>query len=294
LTYLLRGNMTLRAFSLLVLGPVLSLLAVSARADTINIGTAAPFAVLGEAGVTNTGPSIIFGSVAGSTGTPAVTGFPPGTVVPPGVLFLAGVANSGPGTPFGDATAAFNFAEGLSAINEGTVSLGAGGLSTLAPGVYTFTSATVLLNGLLQLDAGGSNTAMWTFQIPFALTTASASSVQVVNAGANGPFGGSITWAVGSAATLGTTTGFLGTIISQAGDRVLTGATIGCGRVISLDASVTLDTNVIDTPADCMVTGGKVGPPAAVPEPASFAFLASGLLATVFLTFRKSRVSSGI
>ena len=189
----------------------------------------------------------------------------------------------------------------MNATNEGTVSLGAEGLSSLAPGVYTFTSSTVLLIGLLQLNAEGSNTATWTFQIPFALTTDSASSVEVINAGGNGTFGGSITWVVGSDATLGTTTTFLGTIISQAGDQVLTSATIGCGRVISLDASVTLDTDVIDTPAGCMVTeatgetGGTVGAPPplpAVPEPGTLTLFSSGLLAMAFLTFRKSHTSS--
>jgi hypothetical protein len=197
------GSLKLLAFSKLVLVVVLSLLTVSARAGNIDFGTASPFAVLGEAGVTNAGPSIVNGSVAGSTQTPAVTGFPPGSVVAPGVLVAGGVANSGPGTPFGDATAAYLFANSLSAINEGTSSLGAGGLSTLGPGVYSFTSATVLLNGLLQLDAGGTNTANWTFLIPFALTTASASSVKVINVGGSGIFGGEITWAVGSDAMLG-------------------------------------------------------------------------------------------
>src|SRR4051794_28637909 len=148
-------------------------LTYNAYATIINLGTAAPFSVLGEAGVTNTGPSVIFGSVAGSFGTPAVTGFPPGQVIAPGVLFLAGAGNAGPGTPFGDATEAYNTAIGLAGINEGTASLGAGGLSSLGPGVYQFTSATVLVNGLFLLDALGSNSAEWVFQIPFALTTAS-------------------------------------------------------------------------------------------------------------------------
>lgn len=282
--------MRLREFCSVVTILVLFLLAGSARAGTISVGLAGPFAVLGLAGVTNTGPSVIYGSVAGSTGTPSVTGFPPGGVVAAGVLYTAGVA-SGAGTPFGDATAAYLAANALSGINEGTVSLGAGGLSTLGPGVYAFTSTTVLLNGLLKLDAGGSDDASWTFQIPFALTTASASSVRVVNAGSPGPFTGSITWAVGSAATLGTTSGFLGTIISNAGSVLQTGATIGCGRVISLTASVTLDTNVVDaSQSDCMVTGGPiVAPPSTVPEPSVFVALSSGLLAMIFLTFRKSR-----
>ena len=257
---------------------VFSMLALSAHASIINLGTAASFSVLGEAGVTNTGPSMIFGGVAGSTGTPAVTGFPPGQVIAPGVLFPAGVGNAGPGTPFGDATAAYNTAMGLSGFNEGTASLGMGGLLSLAPGVYSFTSTTVLLNGLFQLDAMGSNSAEWVFQIPFALTTSSGSTVQIINAGSAGPFTGGITWAVGSDAMIGTTTTFLGTVISNsAGGQLLTGATIGCGRAISLTASVTMDTNVIQSA--CQVTSeGLVSGPSSVPEPGTFAFLSLGLM----------------
>src|SRR5579859_4593689 len=129
----MRGRLRQMKFGLIVF----SMLTLSAHASIINLGTAASFAVLGEAGVTNTGPSIIFGSVAGSTGTPAVTGFPPGQVIAPGVLFSAGVGNAGPGTPFGDAAAAYITATGLSAFNEGTSSLGIGGLLSLAPGVYS-------------------------------------------------------------------------------------------------------------------------------------------------------------
>src|ERR1017187_10190489 len=240
------------AFSTLVL----SLLAVSVRAGTISLGSASAFAVLGEAGVTNTGPSLIYGSLAGSTGTPAVTGFPPGAVIAPGVLYGAGVG-AAIGEPFFDALAASNSAKGFTPTPEGTSSLGAGGLLSLPPGVYSFTSSVVLLNGLLQLDALGSNNASWTFQIPFALTTASASSVEVVDTGSAGPFTGSITWVVGSQATLGTTTTFLGTIISGTASVLQSGATVGCGRVISLTAGVTLDDNIVDAfPADCAVTGG--------------------------------------
>ena len=50
---------------------VFSMLTFNADASIINLGTAAPFALLGEAGVTNTNASTILGSVAGSTGTPA-------------------------------------------------------------------------------------------------------------------------------------------------------------------------------------------------------------------------------
>ncbi len=282
------------------LAPLLALLAVDVRAGTIDFGTAGPFAVLGEAGVTNTGSSIIYGSLAGSTGTPAVTGFPPGSVAS-GTLYTTGVLNAGPGTPFGDASAAYSAAWALGATPLTGV-LGSGGsIPSLTPGIYSFSSSAELM-GTLLLDAGGSDDASWTFLIGSSLTTASASSVEVVDAGSAGPFTGSITWAVTSAATLGTTTNFLGTILSEAGSTLNTGATIGCGRVISLDASVTLDDNIVDAiPADCAVTpaggsgpgGGTISPPSSpaneTPEPGTFALLLSGVLAFIFVTFRKHR-----
>src|ERR1700692_2620566 len=142
-----KEHMKFHAFSILALALALPLGTGIAFADSIDIGTAGAFGVLGEAGVTNVGPPVVVGSVAGSTGTPAVTGFPPGSVVAPGVLYSAGVANSGPGTPFGDALAAYNYAAGLSGTSEGTSSLGSGGIgatlgSALTAGVYSFTSPT--------------------------------------------------------------------------------------------------------------------------------------------------------
>jgi Ice-binding-like len=295
--------MKLRAFSVLSLALIFPSAAVIVRADSIDIGTAAPFGVLGEAGVTNTGPTVVFGSVAGSTGTPAITNFPPGSVVAPGVLFPAGVA-SGAGTPFGDALAAYNYAAGLSGISEGTASLGSGGIggslaTALTTGVYKFSSATVLLNGTLFLNAGANNNASWIFQIPAALTTASASRVEVIDTG-SGPFTGTITWDVGSSATLGSTTSFLGTVISLAGDSLDNAATIGCGRVISLDASVTLINNTITTPGasgGCAQSGGSGGTiggggPITTPEPGELAMLPFGLAALAFLRLRKSRARS--
>jgi Ice-binding-like len=304
--------MKFHAFSILALALALPLATGIACADSIDIGTAAPYAVLGEAGVTNTGSSVIFGSVAGSTGTPAVTGFPvPGTVIAPGVLITTGVANAGPGTPFGDAAAAYGFAAGLSVTTaEGTNSLGAGGVGAssstgLTPGVYSFASAAGL-NGTLFLNAGGSNAASWTFLIPSMLTTASASDVVIENAGTAGsPYTGAITWDVGSGATLGAGSTFLGTLIANTGTIALDStATIGCGRAVALTGSVTLIGNVIDIPGDCSVTAtgtstNGTGAPTAggggtikTPEPGELALLSFGLAALAFLGLRKSRARS--
>ena len=290
--------MRLRNFFVLVLVFVLPLLAVSAYADTPDIGTAAPFAVLGASTVTNTGPTTLTGSLGVSPGS-AITGF------------FGTTANDGPGTFTGAAHQADAVA-GAAQADANTAYLAAKGLAptqvltgqdlggmTLTPGVYFFSSS-AQLTGALTLDALGSNTAQWTFQIGSTLTTASASSVTVIDAAAGGFTGnGGITWQVGSSATLGSTTTFLGTIIAKASDTLVTGATDGCGRVIALNGAVTLDTNVIST--GCTVTaggpggsGGTITPPPAphVPEPGTFGLLSVGLFAMVLLTFRKSRVSS--
>ena len=57
--------MKFRGFTMLFLVLILPL-APPAYADTAFIGAAAVYGVLGEAGVTNTGPSVIQGDVGGS------------------------------------------------------------------------------------------------------------------------------------------------------------------------------------------------------------------------------------
>jgi hypothetical protein len=138
------------------------------------------------------------------------------------------------------------------------------------------------------------------------LTTASASDVVIEDAGTAGtPFSGAITWDVGSGATLGAGSTFLGTIIANSGTIALDStATIGCGRAIALTGSVTLIGNVIDIPGDCSVTTtgtstSGTGTPVAggtvvvgTPEPSTLALLLAGLFGLVFLKFRKPRISS--
>jgi hypothetical protein len=61
----------------------------------------------------------------------------------------------------------------------------------------------------------------------------------IENAGLND----GVYWQVGTSATLGTSTSFLGNIIADQSVTMNTTATDECGRVIALNAAVTMDTN---------------------------------------------------
>ncbi len=140
------------------------------------LGTAGSFAVLGGSAVTNTGNSVLLGDL-GVWPSMTITGFPPGIVVPPGSIHagdaVAMQAQS-------DLTTAYNTLEGL-ACDTDLTGMDLGGL-TLTPGVYCF-SSTAQLTGVLTLDAEGDNQAEFVFQIGSMLTTATNSSVEVINAG---------------------------------------------------------------------------------------------------------------
>ncbi|MEU8431899.1 ice-binding family protein, partial [Streptomyces sp. NPDC029216] len=215
-----------------------------AIARPVPLGTAASFAVLAGSEITNTGPSVITGDLGVSPGT-AISGFPPGTV--------NGTQHSGPIDPVGlqaksDLVMAYNNAAGQA--TDAALPPDAGGL-TLVPGVYT-ASSTLGLTGTLTLDAQDDPSAVWVFQVGSALTTASSSSVSLIN----GASPCNVFWQVGSSATLGTETNFVGTIMALTSISLTTGADID-GRALARNGAVTMDTNVINRgTCDAGTTGG--------------------------------------
>ena len=64
-----------------VAGGFLAFAPAPVAAQAVGLGTAADFGVLGGSAVTNTGPTIVNGSVGVWPGT-SITGFPPGTIAP--------------------------------------------------------------------------------------------------------------------------------------------------------------------------------------------------------------------
>jgi len=201
-----------------------------AAATSVGLGAADGFAVLGASTVTNTGPTIINGDLGLSPGT-SVTGFPPGVVN--GVQHIT---DSVAANAQSDLTTAFNSAAG-----EGPTSPIVGNLGgqTLTAGVYN-SGSSVGLTGTLTLDGQGNPNAVFVFQVGSALTTASSSSVNLIN----GAQACNVFWQIGSSATLGTNSTFRGTVMAQASVTVTTGARVE-GRVLARSGAITLDTSII-------------------------------------------------
>jgi type VI secretion system secreted protein VgrG len=200
--------------------------------------------------VTSTGNTVLNGNLGVSPGT-SITGFySPGIVN--GTIYdndtVAAQAQA-------DALTAYNTLAG-EAPNQNLTGQDLGAL-TLLPGVYFFSSS-AQLTGTLTLSGAGD----FVFQIGSTLTTASSSSVNLIN----GAQADNVSWQVGSSATLGTGTSFDGSILADQSITLDTGANLA-GRALALNAAVTLDDNVITIPTS-------------IPEPGSFC--SSALLASIF------------
>jgi len=228
----MRGNTAcLPLFALALL-----LTAATPLTAQISLGTAQNFGVLGGSAVTNTGATSVNGNVGVSPGS-SVTGFPPGVVVGGAIHSNDAVAMQAQN----DLTTAYNNI----AATPCTVDLtgqNLGGL-TLTPGVYCFSSS-AQLTGALTLDALGNANALFLFKIGSTLTTASGSSVSVINNGGNSC--NKAYWQIGSSATLGTGTSFTGDILALSSITLTTGANTN-GRALARNGAVTLDTNTVNS-----------------------------------------------
>jgi hypothetical protein len=220
--------------TIVVLG--ITIPAAYAAQAPVGLGTAASFAVLAGTTVTNTGPSVISGSVGLSPGT-AITGFPPGTVINGTEHAADAVALQAQS----DLTTAYNSAAGRTPVTvESNPDLGG---DNLAPGVYKGTS-TLSLTGTLTLNGESNANSVFIFQAGSTLITASSSTVSLIN----GASWCNVFWQVGSSATLGTGSTFVGTVMALTSGTLNTGATV-MGRMLARNGAVTLDDNVFTQPA---------------------------------------------
>ena len=217
-------------------------LALSAQAP-VGLGTAGNFAVLAGSTVTNTGPSVISGSVGLAPGS-AVTGFPPGIVIAGTTQVANGVALQAKN----DLVTAYNDAAGRS--STATVSGDLAG-RTLTPGVYTSASS-LGLSGQLTLDAQGNPSAVFVFQAGSSLIVGSGSEINLIG----GAQACNVYWQVGSSATIGTSSAFVGNILALTSITMTTGATLQ-GSALARNGAVTLDTKATCATATSGTGGGS-------------------------------------
>jgi uncharacterized membrane protein YgcG len=238
-----------RPAGLLLVAWLVAAAPASAATATVSLGTAKSFAVLAGSTVTNTGASVVNGDLGVSPGS-AVTGFPPGQVsngtIHAGDAVAAQAQN--------DLTTAYNDAAGRSSTGAAPADLAG---STLTSGVYT-SSSSMALTGDLTLDGQGNADAVFIFQAGTTLTVGSGSRVLLVN----GAQACNVFWQVGSSATIGTNSAFVGNILALTSITLATGANLQ-GRALAGNGAVTLDTNHV-TKATCASQPSP--PPAAHPS----------------------------
>lgn len=244
------GRRTFRG-GLILLGSLSTLIFASSAlgATSVGLGKAASFSVLGGSTITNTGLTTMFGDLGLAPGS-SVTGAP---VVLGAEHVDDAVANEAKSALTAAATTAANEA------SNGSAGEDLAG-HTFLPGVYTASSSLLLSSGSVTLNAQGDPNAVFIFQIGSTLTTGSNTSVSLIN----GAQACNVFWQVGSSATLGTGTRFVGTIMAADSITANTGATIH-GRLLAQTAAVTLENNTI-TKSTCASSGGGGGTETTTPQ----------------------------
>ncbi|UNC91197.1 ice-binding family protein [Candidatus Contubernalis alkaliaceticus] len=204
-----------------------------AAQQKVNLGTAESFAILAASAITVAGEvetTTIYGDI-GVYPSAAYTGEENVVQTGGGVYRANEVAQKAQD----DLSTAYTDAETREGATEIPTQLGG---QELTPGVYDSADGTFELTGTLTLYADNPNDA-FIFQMESTLTTASASSIVLTGEATVCQ----VYWQVGSSATLGTNSTFVGHILALQDITATTGVEVE-GQLLAMRA-VTLDTNTI-------------------------------------------------
>lgn len=221
-------------------------------ATTVSLGAADDFAVLAGSAITATTPSVVSGHTglspaAGTFYTGLTTGQVTGTIYAVDATGPAGASGNNP-TLLTSAKAALVTAYGNAGQSTtGVISADLGG-QTFTPGVYDDNDApdSLSLTGTVTLNAQGDANAVFIFKTGSTLTTASGSTVSLIN----GAQACNVFWQVGSSATLGTNSTFKGNILAMSSITDNGGSTVE-GRFLARNGAVTLNNTTL-TKATCV------------------------------------------
>lgn len=226
-----RRNRALMMLAVLMVGVMMAPAASVAAQPPVNLGTTSTFAVLAGSTITNTGPTTITGDIGLHPGT-EFTG--QASVTLDGAVHLTDAVAEQAKV---DLVTAYDDAAGRTPVTRIATELGG---VTLKPGVYDSASGTFQITGTLTLDAEGDPDGVFIFLTESTLVTASDSRVNVINSARFCR----VFWKIGSSATLGTDSHFVGHLFALTSITANTRATVE-GQLLARNGAVTLDTNTI-------------------------------------------------
>jgi len=219
-------------------------LAAIAAQPPVPLGAASSFAILAGTTITNSGPTTVNGSAGGDIGLFPGTDFPgQADVALSGAVHIADTEASQAQDAL---VAAYNNAAGRTPVTRIAAQLGG---QTLTPGVYDTASGAFQITGTLTLDGEGAADPVFVFLTDSTLITASGSNVIL----RNGARYCRTFWKVGSSATLGTNSHFVGHIFALTSITANTGASIQ-GQLLARNGAVSLERNTI-TNGICAASG---------------------------------------
>ena len=262
--------------------------AMAAQAPVL-LGTAEHFAVLAGTTITNTGSTTISGEFGADVGLhpgTAITQDGPITLLDGGVFYQAGQAGEAVALAAkNDLIIAYN--DAASRRPDATMIDTQLGGQILIPGVYYSDSGDFNITGTLTLDAEGDPDGVFIFLTnDSTLITATSSVVELIN----GARFCRVFWQVGSSATLGTYSNFVGHIFALTSISAKTGAIIQ-GQLLAQNGAVTLEANRI-TNGFCPTTTPTPGSTATpTPTPGSTATPTPAVNIIVPLGARKTLVN---